>query len=154
MKTVQKSWHFFLNIAHSISSIKGVWQLWPVRVGGGGVFISNDILLFSMIVSFLVTDTGHQGSPAGISLHYGIGLPNCRAPRFQASRWLEFTIPKWPFVILHEAKERVPDHHLSPLNGCTDSGFYFFLSCLLWGRKNKFRYCREQYCICHADIHD
>lgn len=33
--------------------------------------------------------------------------------RLQASRWLEFTVPRQHFAVPHEAHERTPDHHLS-----------------------------------------
>lgn len=50
---------------------------------------------------------------------------------FQASRWLEFTVPKRHFTMSHKAKERGPGHRC-PLSDRqrADLDLYSFLSCL------------------------
>ena len=110
----EKSQLLFQTVPRSVSLTKETWQLYPpgaVRLPASSLSNVNPHHFPSPAPSR--RGTGLQGRCAPRPSSLGQQIPAGSLPGIQASRWLEFTVPKQCFAIPHEAKERTPDHHLS-----------------------------------------
>ena len=127
---LEKSQLFLKTVLRSVSLTKETWQLCPpgaVRLPASSLSLVNPHHFPSPAPSRW--GTGQQGLGAPCPSSLGRQIPAGLLPRIQASRWLEFTVPKQYFAIPQEAKERTPDHHLSSFWVTVLIGI-FILSCL------------------------